>query len=449
MGEESTVLLARICSATPGEQRTKDLAALNELIRKGEIRDETFNAELYEGFFLLLSSAFAWRAKDVQEDVCAAERAFVGATRVPEFQPTAVAHLVEDHLLRALYSRMDGTSTQEEWPTLRDLFAWFYGHFPAKRGQLRALIGRTLRSASSFANKSAPIAPLLEMLTPVIQGFREPLTGVHKSFLFDVLMPLHRSNEWLQWDRQSPFIGMYHKELVRCVLAFLEKQPSLAPKCIESLCTFFPQSRQSNTPKEVLLIYEISQFLRYVNESSFPEIRPALLRHMVRLLGSHNSQPVQSVMQLWKDDHILGLFRGSSKDIIPAILPALLRGGEPHWNVTVNRMTTLVLEKLEASNAELFREVAEDLWGPGRQVPAYITARAEAEAAAAATAGDGVGAPRPPGDGKPANVSSLKFCLGGWKPPGAAGGGAVGSAGGKQPPLTATGVAPWAFSGGG
>lgn len=462
---EPVPLIARIRDSVAGSARAKDLEALHELVRKGEVRDATFTPELYEAFFGLLSAAFTWRAKDVQADVVHAELAFLGATKVPEFEPSACERLVEDHLLRALYGRCDGSATQEEWPCIRDLFLFFYGHFPQKRGQIRSLVGRALRSAGSFAHKSAPVTPLLEVLAPVIRGFQAPLMSVHKSLLLDVLMPLHKTNEWLQWDRQSPLISMYHPQLVRCVLQLLEKQRSLAPKCLELLCACFPTFREANTPKEVLIIYEVSQVLRYVEESAFPQVLPNLLQHMVRLLGSHNSQPVQSVLQFWKDGYIEKLFQGASAHVVPAILPALLCGGEPSWNPTVNRMTSLVLEKLEAGNPEVFRETAEEIWGPGRRVPAYIAAQAAAEAAIkeAAEESDG-GAPRPPGgSAQSANVGSLKYCLGGWKPPGAGGGGSGGkppvtatgvapwamgggSAGGKQPPLTATGVAPWAFN---
>jgi len=444
--DDPVLFLNRISDSVTGAARTKDLEALGDIVRKGEIRDYPFTVEFYEALFRLLSTAFAWRSKEAQGDVRLAEGAFLGIARAPEFQPAECEQFVEDQFLRALHSRTDGSATQEEWPLIRDLYLLFYGHFPQRRRQIRSLVGRTLRSAGSFTHKSAPVPPLLEVLIPIIRGFKAPLAAVHRGLLNDILLPLHRTNEWLQWDRQSPILSMYHKELVKCVLMLLDKQPSLAPKCVEGLCTCFPSFREANTPKEVLIVYEISQVLKYVDAAAFPQLFPTLVQHLVRLLSSHNTQPIQAALQYWKDEHICNLFKAVAENLIPQVLPALLRGGEPSWNPTVNRMTSLVLEKMEASNPEAFRQAAEQLWGPGRQVPAYILARAaheaaiwEEERAEGDDDDDGLGAAGPSGD-----VSSLKFCLGGWKPPSAAGGGT-----GGKPPLTATGVAPWAMGGGG
>lgn len=226
---------------------------------------------------------------------------------------------------------------------------------------------------------------------------------------------------------------MYHKELVHCLLLFLEKDSSLAPICLEALCGYFPQLHESNTPKEVLLIHEIAEVLKFIDAASFEHVLPSLLRHMIRLIGSHNAQPIQSTLQFWKDDRVANLLGSASSKIIPALLPVLLRGGEPFWNPTVNRMTSLVLEKLEKSNPEVFIEVAEELWGPGKQRPAFEVPQLPPPISEPR---EDVGrAPLPP-----QNLASLRFNAGDWKP---------GNSGGKQPPLTATGVAPWAFKSGG
>lgn len=463
---EPADLLRRIQGEAPGVERSELLQDLVARVKSGEVRDYAFTPELYQELFGLLGLALTWRAKELQDDVCKAEQIFLGFTRVPEFDAEAAEPHLEGHLLRAMVSRADGQGTQDEWPYIRDVLLWAYGRFPAKRAQLRALLGRTLQSASRFMHKSAPIGPLLEMLLPVIRGFGQ-LGPVHRSLLFDILMPLHRSNEWLAWDRQTPLIGLYHKELVQCMLLLLEKQPSLAVRCLEMICTHFPQLREANTPKEVLLIHEIAQVLKYADTSAFQQVLPLLLQHMRRFLHSHNAQPIQSVLQFWKDEKLVDLFQASSDEVIPALLPALLRGGEPFWNPTVNRMTSLVLEKLAASNPECFRQAAEDLWGPGRQLPAYVAAATEAASAQAAAAqvdASPTGAPASPG----VDVHSLKSCLGGWRPPAAGSqggsqgappltatgvapwalGATRGGANAKQPPLTATGVAPWAFNGG-
>lgn len=475
-GQEPVDCLRRVQYAAPGIERSNDLEALVYLVKSGELRDYAFEPNLYGALFGLLSVALTWRAKDTQADVRAVEEVFIGATRVPEFDPSVASGYADENLVRLAIGRADGQATQEEWPHIRDLLLWLYGFCPSLRPALRAQVGKALKNATTFMHKSLPVGPLLEFLVPIIEGFGQELTQVHRSLFSEIFMPLHKTNEWQQWDRQSAMLGMYHKELVRCLLLFLEKHPSLAPRALDGLCAYFPPAREANTPKEVLLIYEIAQVLKYVDNDMFSQGFPSLMRQMTRLLSSHNSQTVQAILQFWKEDHVVGLFAAHSGQMIPTLLPVLLRNGEPHWNPTVNKMTSLVLEKMEASDAACFKQTAEDMWGPGRSRPAYLIAQ-EAEAAAKVAAEKEKEEADKPADGKPApNVSSLKFCLGGWKPPASSGGGSSGappltatgvapwamggggggggrvgggSAGGKQPPVTATGVAPWAFKAGG
>eukprot|EP00439_Symbiodinium_sp_Y106_P057473 s4184_g8.t1 len=216
----------------------------------------------------------------------------------------------------------------------------------------RPAAGRPLKAAGRFVHKSAPIAPLLQALGPIIRGFRQPLGEVQKKLFFDMLLPLHKPNEWLLWDRQTPMISMYHKELVHCMLLMLEREPKLAGKCVEAVCSHFPPSHESNTPKEVLLIHEIAEILKVLDPEDAQVCMPQLQRHILRLLTSQNGQTLQSVLQLWKDERVSKLLANFADSLIPGMLPLLVRDGEVFWNPTVNKMTCLVLEKLEAASPE-------------------------------------------------------------------------------------------------
>eukprot|EP00930_Biecheleria_cincta_P084367 TRINITY_DN73855_c0_g1_i1.p1 TRINITY_DN73855_c0_g1~~TRINITY_DN73855_c0_g1_i1.p1 ORF type:complete len:916 (-),score=147.14 TRINITY_DN73855_c0_g1_i1:58-2805(-) len=429
---EPLTYIQRICANQDTPDRVAgDLEALSALVKSGEFRDWPFNGELYAGLFRLLALACSWRAKESQPYVLKVQQTFWGMVRAPEFDTVEAQTELDDELLRAVASRTDGSASQDEWPFIRDIFLWLYEKVPNRRPQLRGLISKPLRSASRFMHKSAPLAPMLQVLGPIIRGFATPLGQVQKRLLFDILLPMHKPNDWLQWDRQTPIISMYHKELVHCVHLFLEKDAQLATRCLEAVCSHFPQAHEANTPKDVLLIHEMAEILKFMDAESMKGALPRLLSQMTRLLGSHNTQPVQSVLQFWKDEHVARLLAGVADQLIPTLLPVLLRNGEPFWNPTVNRMTSLVLERLEAANAEVFTASAEQLWGPGRQVPAFeIPAPAPAAAEATGRLGP---APSPP-----QNLASLKFRANGWTP-----------GAGKQPPATATGVAPWAFKGGG
>ncbi|CAJ1356909.1 unnamed protein product [Effrenium voratum] len=166
---------------------------------------------------------------------------------------------------------------------------------------------RPLKAATRFVHKSAPISPLLQVLAPLIRGFQEPLGEVQKKLLMDTLLPLHKPNEWLLWDRQTPLISLYHKELTHCVLLVLEKEPGLSCRCMQAICSYLPQAHESNTPKEVLLLHELAEILKVMKVEDLRGCMSQLVGHMVRLLGSHNSQTLQSVLQFWKDERVAEL----------------------------------------------------------------------------------------------------------------------------------------------
>jgi len=405
-----------------------DFEALLNLVKSGEFRDFAFDEEVYRGLFQLLSLACSWRTVESQPYVIKVQQIFWGMVRAPEFD-VAEAEEQLGELMWSLSSRLDGSAQQAEWPFLRDILLWLYEKFPSRRADLRGIIGRPLKAAARFVHKSAPLAPLLQVLGPIIRGFQMPLGEVQKKLLVETLLPLHKPNEWLCWDRQTPMVSMYHKELVHCMLLILEKEPRLSCKSMEAVCNYLPQAHESNTPKEVLLIAELAEIMKVMQPEDLEGCMPLLVRHMVRLFTSQNAQTLQSVLQFWKDDRVSQLLSHFADQLIPNLMPMLLRDGELFWNPTVNKMTSLVLEKMEQADPELFRTTAEQLWGPGQTVPAFEAA-AEVSSVPELDYKDTV---KP---GLPSNIASLKFGAGTWKP---------GQGGGKQPPLTATGVAPWAF----
>eukprot|EP00434_Breviolum_minutum_P024781 symbB.v1.2.021887.t1/scaffold1916.1/size96221/2 len=342
--------------------------ALLNLVKSGEFRDFAFDEEVYRGLFQLLSLACSWRTVESQPYVIKVQQIFWGMVRAPEFD-VAEAEEQLGELMWSLSSRLDGSAQQAEWPFLRDILLWLYEKFPSRtwgltvvtrRADLRGIIGRPLKAAARFVHKSAPLAPLLQVLGPIIRGFQMPLGEVQKKLLVETLLPLHKPNEWLCWDRQTPMVSMYHKELVHCMLLILEKEPRLSCKSMEAVCNYLPQAHESNTPKEVLLIAELAEIMKVMQPEDLEgcmlgepgSILMAVSGHMVRLFTSQNAQTLQSVLQFWKDDRVSQLLSHFADQLIPNLMPMLLRDGELFWNPTVNKMTSLVLEKMEQADPE-------------------------------------------------------------------------------------------------
>lgn len=320
-------LLKRI---TAGEDRLDSLSSLEKAVKTGEIRDADFSS-LYGPLFELLVACLRWPKP--QSETLLVQTIFLQLVQMPEFKCDEAVPNVTEELVQTLMLRIDGTAPVEEWHTLGDILHWLYDRFSFTRASLRGLMGQTLRKFSRFSHKGVAVAPVLQVLGHIISGFKGiSLSRLHRSLLFELVLPLHGPNDWLSWDRQTPLIASYHKELVFCVMKFLDKQPSLVVRCLETIFTHFPQARDASTPKEVLLLHEIGKLFKYLDRAGFSEILPQLTRIMVRFVGSQNAQPIQSVLQWWKDEHFANLCKGSASLLIPQLLPALLRGGEPFWN---------------------------------------------------------------------------------------------------------------------
>ena len=195
---------------------------------------------------------------------------------------------------------------------------WIYQN----RSDFRPLIRRSLSTAMLNEGLAAPgatkvrhndggksrdhIAPLLEVLICIIDGFGCPLQVAHIGLLKLVLLPLHQPNEMVEWRDQIPVIQQYHSQLVRCLKALIKKscevvsadyqtgslsnsysglcvasssghnpiergsgldirsefvaQTSLGsflPFTIKNLMSYWPTTGAANTPKEVLMIHEL------------------------------------------------------------------------------------------------------------------------------------------------------------------------------------------------
>ena len=115
--------------------------------------------------------------------------------------------------------------------------------------------------------RTAGVRPLLELLAAIIRGFDQP-NGTHTSLVRDVLCPLHKPTARL--DESTPVLSLYHEPLCHCLVALLSRQPPLLLAALPPLLGAWPEMREGNSAKEVLLLHEIERLL----ELATPPIRP-------------------------------------------------------------------------------------------------------------------------------------------------------------------------------
>ena len=222
-----------------------------------------------------------------------------------------------------------------------------YARLPARRPALRRALADELGRFAAAPNTHAAVAPLLEVLETVIAGFGGARRAAHARLLTHVLLPLHRPNDFFGVARPALLLATYHAPLVRCVALYLEADaPRFAAPAIAAVLGAWPDGgRGANTSKEVLLLAELGALLKHVPvepdaaDALFARVAPELTRRVCECVRSDNWRLIEKALHLWSDEHFVALVGTQLALMLEPLLGALLRGGQPHWNPTVNRMT--------------------------------------------------------------------------------------------------------------
>jgi serine/threonine protein kinase len=449
-------MLLLACSNASPHVRTQAVAAFAKLVQTQGVRDAEFTANTY--FLLFEAMLLCWGQALETAAVLQLQAAFAALIRMnwPEFSAETAAAHVDSVLIRCVLDRFEA-GIADERAFLRDLAHWLYANFPHQRVAMRARIGAVLSHYSRQPNKRTHVKELLEVVGQIVIGFQRPLTAVHKGLLLRVLLSLHAPNEMHEWRDQIPVLQLYHEPLVYAIVQFLEHDPSLTVTVLDGVLAAWPEGFQSNTPKEVLLLHEVETLLRRATAADFAAVLPRLLPKLVHCLSLENSRVVERALFMWKDEAFLALVRGQTARIVQPVMTALLRGGESFWNPTVNKMAAHVLEQLEQMDATAFAAAANALWSsrarpPRVQPDALISAVAarkqsslSAQRSSSSSSSSSAAAAVPaqqrqltaPQTMMESSMTTLRGGMAGWKPTDRGGRGA--------PPLTVTGVAPWAF----
>jgi hypothetical protein len=186
---------------------------------------------------------------------------------------------------------------------LQNLVLHIYQHQLSWRSEIRKCVAKNI-DITLHANSNVPskfdggqsrnhVQFLLQLLHSIIGGFyilkddeshhdNNLLRNIRSQLLHEVLIPLHQPNEMILWRDQTPILQNYHEELVRCVIALVEsdntrsvfvadaygKGSTLLTEAINEILTLWPESFNTNTPKQVLLLHELEMLVErcYVEE---------------------------------------------------------------------------------------------------------------------------------------------------------------------------------------
>jgi serine/threonine protein kinase len=374
-------------------------------------------------------------------------------------------------------------------------------------------------NALGIENTSAcGVESLLQVLLHIILGFRRPihindddnkhqlqLRASHKHLLFNVILPLHRPSGMVLWRDQTPIIGLYHETLTKILAAFITTLDRLLVGPIIGALLhpdIWPVGESGNTPKIVLLLHEVDTLLGLLLSgsttsddnsnknfdtdyylSSFDTYLIPLVTRLCFCISSENSRTSERALQFFRNSTFVHLVKRRLGDVGSILLRALCRcpSMDVPWNPTVRKMTLLVLQELEgyyigAEDGRMSFEKACDDALLGVNLSSHDNNHGSSETTAVRSSKvSGTALVDTHSQSSPnisGNLTSIRGAMGSWKPPpskktfgtgpvsvqppppltvtgvapwAVGGGGHVAGGGQKQPPLTITGVAPWAI----
>ncbi len=328
---------------------------------------------------------------------------------------------------------------------------------------------------------AAGVDSILKIILRILEGFnlresqckeKMALPDSYRDLLLRILLPLHKPSGMILWRDQRPMIGLYHRTLVQCIGALATFDKSIIEDVIKYIIhpDIWPMeakerkkssscTRSANTPKLVLLLHEIDTFINFleVDSDKFSNIAIPLILRLCSCISSDNSRSSERALEFFKNNVFKTLVNNNLPQVMKPLLRALCRVDDDMavpWNPTVRKMTLLVLTELEKFDKilfeESFREISSVKAGDHRQ-----------------KSPDAPSIKKPVGqnvlisihdDSPTAEMVSLNKSMRKWRPP------PVKSAKntlitmpppmkrdpqkyrtGDQPPLTITGVAPWAI----
>jgi len=227
---------------------------------------------------------------------------------------------------------------------LKTILHRVYGKFMSHRAYIRRSISHIFSRFVFEKPQHNGVAELLEILGSIINGFAMPLKPEHVRFLTHSLIPLHR----------PACLVLYHQQLSYCVTQYVEKDPNTGISIVAGLCKIWPWQ---NSSKQVQLLNEFEEILEFLGHEQLEAVMQPLCRTLARCVGSEHFQVAERALFLWQNDNLLqrGILSSEyAPQLLPRIIPALLRHAEGHWNPTVEQLAEHVLNTYQMSDGQLY-----------------------------------------------------------------------------------------------
>lgn len=302
------------------------------------------------------------------------------------------------------------------------------------------------------------IAMTLRVLLRVLKGSTKH-EKVHEHLLMHSLLPLHHPNSLVLWRDQTAMLELYHEPLVQCMAVLFHKQPSWISPVLDALLKP-PIWAPSNTPKCILLLHEVDLILKILPDECQVPAWHTLHTQLMLCMASDNSRLSERSLQFFRNDRFNHLFYLHIEESLPSFLRSTVTPTQLPWNPTVRKMLYNVLKTVHDKDGEAFAKACRFAFESVRAGASHQAAARDKFLPTISSSQPGSDASNKRAPSKAPDFS-LKAGMGDWRPPKRNHSGMpppsphggrhsmissskVSISGGKEPPLTVTGVAPWA-----
>lgn len=235
-----------------------------------------------------------------------------------------------------------------EDPRERDMVKTAVHRVYGKFLNLRAIIRKAMRHIFYeyiYEDERHNIAEMLEILGSVVNGFAVPLRDEHKVFLQRTLIPLHK-------NRSLP---VYFPQLSLCVVQFAEKDSGLVDVIIHGLLRLWPKI---NTTKEIMFLNEIEEVLDVTPHERFESFIGPLMHQLARCISSPHFQVAERALQYWNNEYIVSVVSEHLDQVMPVVLPVMLRHSKEHWNKGVQLQVFNALRLFMDMDPKLYEHIS-------------------------------------------------------------------------------------------
>ncbi|CDH59221.1 protein phosphatase 2a regulatory b subunit [Lichtheimia corymbifera JMRC:FSU:9682] len=270
---------------------------------------------------------------------------FLRFVESPDFNAQVAKRYIDQRFILQMLELFDSEDPRER-DFLKTILHRLYGKFLGLRAFIRRAISNIFFQYIYETDRFNGIAELLEIMGSIINGFALPLKQEHKTFLFRVLIPLHKPS----------MMTLYHPQLAYCVVQFLEKDPSLSAEVIQGLLRYWPKV---NSNKQVLFLTELEEILDVTDAEEFKVIMVPLFQKVGQCVSSSHFQVAERALYYWNNEYIVNLMKDNITTIMPVVFPRLYQHINGHWNRLIHDLISDTLRIMMDLNPVLFDECVE------------------------------------------------------------------------------------------